>query len=260
MSAACPPRPWGRPPAPRGTPGSTTAPGWPSCCGPWGQRPVCSRWARGVPGGRSRGAPPAPNLTPGRCSSQTKDWWTYEFCYGRHIQQYHLEGDSGDRVALVTPVPPNNLPSLSLPPQSLRSRVTSLSSAITSLPSTGTTKQPRSVSCPTLGTAGGRDRDRAVPAPTPRPSPSPPGLQAAPAEAIPQPELRERLPLRPHRPRPRGRSPGKHRGQRRGAGDAWRRPRAEPVSPRGRARSSCARRAPGITSPAWTSRSRAPTC
>ncbi|NWX59946.1 OS9 protein, partial [Promerops cafer] len=22
---------------------------------------------------------------------QTKDWWTYEFCYGRHIQQYHLE-------------------------------------------------------------------------------------------------------------------------------------------------------------------------
>ncbi|NXH38913.1 OS9 protein, partial [Dicaeum eximium] len=25
------------------------------------------------------------------CSSQTKDWWTYEFCYGRHIQQYHLE-------------------------------------------------------------------------------------------------------------------------------------------------------------------------
>ncbi|NXP64607.1 OS9 protein, partial [Chloropsis cyanopogon] len=30
------------------------------------------------------------------CSSQTKDWWTYEFCYGRHIQQYHLEGDAGD--------------------------------------------------------------------------------------------------------------------------------------------------------------------
>ncbi|NWT11289.1 OS9 protein, partial [Vireo altiloquus] len=25
------------------------------------------------------------------CSRQTKDWWTYEFCYGRHIQQYHLE-------------------------------------------------------------------------------------------------------------------------------------------------------------------------
>ncbi|KAF6120755.1 OS9 endoplasmic reticulum lectin [Phyllostomus discolor] len=21
----------------------------------------------------------------------TKDWWTYEFCYGRHIQQYHME-------------------------------------------------------------------------------------------------------------------------------------------------------------------------
>ncbi|NWI00007.1 OS9 protein, partial [Tichodroma muraria] len=30
-------------------------------------------------------------LTRGLCSSQTKDWWTYEFCYGRHIQQYHLE-------------------------------------------------------------------------------------------------------------------------------------------------------------------------
>ncbi|XP_013376395.1 PREDICTED: protein OS-9 [Chinchilla lanigera] len=22
---------------------------------------------------------------------QTKDWWTYQFCYGRHIQQYHME-------------------------------------------------------------------------------------------------------------------------------------------------------------------------
>ncbi|XP_014116058.1 PREDICTED: protein OS-9 [Pseudopodoces humilis] len=32
-----------------------------------------------------------PSLTQGLCSSQTKDWWTYEFCYGRHIQQYHLE-------------------------------------------------------------------------------------------------------------------------------------------------------------------------
>ncbi|XP_074387096.1 protein OS-9 isoform X1 [Zonotrichia albicollis] len=25
------------------------------------------------------------------CLVKTKDWWTYEFCYGRHIQQYHLE-------------------------------------------------------------------------------------------------------------------------------------------------------------------------
>lgn len=38
-------------------------------------------------------------------------------------------------------------------------------------------------------------------------SPLSPGHQAAPAEALPQPELRQRLPLRPHRPRQRGRSP-----------------------------------------------------
>ncbi|XP_061871471.1 protein OS-9 [Colius striatus] len=25
------------------------------------------------------------------CLVKTKDWWTYEFCYGRHIQQYHVE-------------------------------------------------------------------------------------------------------------------------------------------------------------------------
>ncbi|NXR18353.1 OS9 protein, partial [Cinclus mexicanus] len=25
------------------------------------------------------------------CLLKTKDWWTYEFCYGKHIQQYHLE-------------------------------------------------------------------------------------------------------------------------------------------------------------------------
>ncbi|XP_019411975.1 PREDICTED: protein OS-9 [Crocodylus porosus] len=25
------------------------------------------------------------------CLHKTKDWWTYEFCYGRHIQQYHIE-------------------------------------------------------------------------------------------------------------------------------------------------------------------------
>ncbi|XP_074836137.1 protein OS-9 isoform X2 [Carettochelys insculpta] len=25
------------------------------------------------------------------CLVKTKDWWTYEFCYGKHIQQYHVE-------------------------------------------------------------------------------------------------------------------------------------------------------------------------
>ncbi|KAM9616128.1 LOW QUALITY PROTEIN: protein OS-9 [Morphnus guianensis] len=25
------------------------------------------------------------------CLVKTKDWWTYEFCYGKHIQQYHME-------------------------------------------------------------------------------------------------------------------------------------------------------------------------
>ncbi|XP_044140571.1 protein OS-9 isoform X1 [Bufo gargarizans] len=25
------------------------------------------------------------------CVTKTKDWWTYEFCYGKHIQQYHIE-------------------------------------------------------------------------------------------------------------------------------------------------------------------------
>ena len=23
---------------------------------------------------------------------QNKGWWTYEFCYGKHIHQYHIEG------------------------------------------------------------------------------------------------------------------------------------------------------------------------
>uniref|UniRef100_A0A0L8FW84 MRH domain-containing protein n=1 Tax=Octopus bimaculoides TaxID=37653 RepID=A0A0L8FW84_OCTBM len=27
------------------------------------------------------------------CLYKTKDWWTYEFCYGKYIRQYHLEGN-----------------------------------------------------------------------------------------------------------------------------------------------------------------------
>ena len=25
------------------------------------------------------------------CLLRTKDWWTYEFCYGKHIRQFHME-------------------------------------------------------------------------------------------------------------------------------------------------------------------------
>ncbi|GAB1295645.1 Protein OS-9 [Apodemus speciosus] len=36
------------------------------------------------------------------CLLKTKDWWTYEFCYGRHIQQYHMEDSEikGDVLSL----------------------------------------------------------------------------------------------------------------------------------------------------------------
>lgn len=26
------------------------------------------------------------------CLLRTKDWWTYEFCYGRTVKQFHMEG------------------------------------------------------------------------------------------------------------------------------------------------------------------------
>ena len=27
------------------------------------------------------------------CIFKTKDWWTYEFCHGRYLKQYHVEND-----------------------------------------------------------------------------------------------------------------------------------------------------------------------
>ena len=33
---------------------------------------------------------------------QTKDWWTYQFCYGEEITQYHMENGkiAGDIISL----------------------------------------------------------------------------------------------------------------------------------------------------------------
>ena len=40
-------------------------------------------------------------LTDLPCLFKTKDWWTYEFCYGRHIKQYHLENDKPVGVVMM---------------------------------------------------------------------------------------------------------------------------------------------------------------
>lgn len=36
------------------------------------------------------------------CLVKTKDWWTYEFCFGRHVKQYHMEDSDikGDTIYL----------------------------------------------------------------------------------------------------------------------------------------------------------------
>uniref|UniRef100_A0AAY4ABS2 Endoplasmic reticulum lectin n=1 Tax=Denticeps clupeoides TaxID=299321 RepID=A0AAY4ABS2_9TELE len=43
----------------------------------------------------SYSGPPIPELlqpmSSAPCLTKTKDWWTYEFCYGQHIRQYHME-------------------------------------------------------------------------------------------------------------------------------------------------------------------------
>lgn len=31
-------------------------------------------------------------MSKGPCLFRTKDWWTYEFCYGGSVRQYHMEG------------------------------------------------------------------------------------------------------------------------------------------------------------------------
>ena len=35
----------------------------------------------------------APMAKAAQCMLKTKDWWTYEFCYGQAIRQYHMEGE-----------------------------------------------------------------------------------------------------------------------------------------------------------------------
>ncbi|XP_072173495.1 uncharacterized protein [Diadema setosum] len=36
------------------------------------------------------------------CLTKTKDWWTYEFCYGKYVRQFHLDNNeiSGDVIML----------------------------------------------------------------------------------------------------------------------------------------------------------------
>jgi len=40
------------------------------------------------------------NITGSKCFFlQTKDWWSYEFCYGQEVTQFHLE--NGKKVGQV---------------------------------------------------------------------------------------------------------------------------------------------------------------
>ncbi|NXY39833.1 OS9 protein, partial [Pomatorhinus ruficollis] len=83
-----PPAAVGPPPGPPRDPRLYNGSGVAELLRPMGTAPCLLKVGSGGAGGVQGGAP---SLTRGLCSSQTKDWWTYEFCYGRHIQQYHLE-------------------------------------------------------------------------------------------------------------------------------------------------------------------------
>ena len=37
-------------------------------------------------------------MAKGPCLFKTRDWWTYEFCYGEEIRQYHMEGRADEEA------------------------------------------------------------------------------------------------------------------------------------------------------------------
>ena len=54
-------------------------------------------------------------LEVGPCMYLTKDWWTYELCYKKHIKQYHVENDViAGEIILLGAHSPGILPSVDL--------------------------------------------------------------------------------------------------------------------------------------------------
>ena len=52
-------------------------------------------------------------LEVGPCMYLTKDWWTYELCYKKHIKQYHVENDViAGEIILIGAHSPGILPSM----------------------------------------------------------------------------------------------------------------------------------------------------